>query len=82
MRQEYVEQLLSLTTKDSKGLMVTFDYPQEEMQGPPFALPDSDVEALFSQYFTVERVQWTDVLEQEQRDLTRCSLSVFLLTRR
>jgi hypothetical protein len=37
---------------------------------------------LFSQHFTVERVQWTDVLEQEQRDLTRCSLSVFVLNRR
>jgi thiopurine S-methyltransferase len=82
MRQAYVEQLLDLTTKDSKGLMVTFDYPQEEMQGPPFALPDSEVESLFSQHFTIERVQWTDVLEGEQRDLTRCSLSVFVLTRR
>lgn len=82
MRQAYVEQLLDLTTKDSKGLMVTFDYPQDEMQGPPFALPDSEVESLFSQHFTVERVQWTDVLEEEQRDLTRCSLSVFVLTRR
>ena len=40
MRPDYVKQLLNLTALP-KGLMVTFDYPQEEMQGPPYALPDS-----------------------------------------
>lgn len=82
MRQAYVEQLCNLTSKGSKGLMVTFDYPQDEMQGPPFALPDSEVKTLFSKHFHVERVQWSDLIEEEQRDLSRCSLSVFVLTRR
>jgi len=62
--------------------MVTFDYPQNEMQGPPFALPDSEVESLFSKDFHVQRIQWNDLLEEEQHDLSRCSLSVFVLTRR
>ena len=82
MRQAYVEQLCNLTSKGSQGLMVTFDYPQNEMQGPPFALPDSEVESLFSKHFQVLRIQWSDLLEEEQRDLSRCSLSVFVLTRR
>ena len=82
MRPAYVEQLHNLTSKGSQGLMVTFDYPQNEMQGPPFALPDSEVESLFSKHFHVQRVQWSDLLEEEQRDLSRCSLSVFVLTRK
>lgn len=82
MRQTYVEQLCKLTAANSKGLMVTFDYPQNEMQGPPFALPDSEVETLFSKHFHVERVQWSDLLEEQQGELSRCSLSVFVLTRR
>ena len=82
IRPAYVEQLCQLTAANSKGLMVTFDYPQSEMQGPPFALPDTEVEQLFSEHFEVERVQWTDLKEEEQRELSRCSLCVFILTRK
>ena len=31
LRTQYVDQLRKLTTPDAKGLMVTFDYPKEEM---------------------------------------------------
>lgn len=82
LRHAYVEKLCSLVSEDAKGLMVTFDYPQEEMQGPPFALSDLEVDALFSPYFTLERLQFTDLTQEEERDLSRCSLSVFLLQRR
>ncbi len=82
LRTQYVEQLQKLTTSDAKGLMVTFDYPKDEMQGPPFALSDEDVEHFFSPFFHIERLQFTDLTEEEDRDLSRCSLSVFMLTRR
>lgn len=82
IREAYVEQLVALTSSDAKGLMITFDYPQHEMQGPPFALPDSEVESLFSPFFEIQRLQFTDLTLEEQREFSRCSLSVFLLTRR
>ena len=82
LRTQYVDQLRKLTTPDAKGLMVTFDYPKEEMQGPPFALSDDEVKELFGPYFSIERLQFTDLTEEEERDLSRCSLSVFVLTRR
>lgn len=81
LRPEYVEQLLALTTPDAKGLMVTFDYPKNEMQGPPFALSDKDVEEFFGHSFEIERLQFIDLTEEEDRELSRCSLSVFMLTR-
>tara|TARA_B100001778_G_scaffold61175_1_gene47640 strand:+ start:2847 stop:3482 length:636 start_codon:yes stop_codon:yes gene_type:complete len=82
LRTQYVEQLRKLTTPDAKGLMVTFDYPKEEMQGPPFALSDEDVEYFFRPFFEIERLQFTDLTEEDGRELSRCSLSVFMLTRR
>lgn len=81
LRPEYVEQLLALTTPDAKGLMVTFDYPKNEMQGPPFALSDKDVEEFFGHSFKIERLQFIDLTEEEDRDLSHCNLSVFMLTR-
>ena len=81
LRTQYVEQLRKLTTADAKGLMVTFDYPKEEMQGPPFALSDEDVEHYFGPFFEIERLQFTDLTEEEDRELSRCSLSVFMLKR-
>ncbi len=82
LRTQYVDQLRKLTTPDAKGLMVTFDYPKEEMQGPPFALSDEDVEYFFRPFFEIERLQFTDLTEEDGRELSRCSLSVFMLTRR
>ena len=82
LRTQYVEQLRKLTTPDAKGLMVTFDYPKEEMQGPPFALSDEDVEHFFRPFFEIERLQFIDLTEEDGRELSRCSLSVFMLTRR
>ena len=82
LRGQYVEQLRKLTTPGAKGLMVTFDYPKEEMQGPPFALSDEDVELFFGPFFEIKRLQFTDLTEEEDRELSRCSLSVFMLTHR
>ncbi len=81
LRPEYIEQLLALTTPDAKGLIVTFDYLKNEMQGPPFALSDKDVEEFFGHSFKINRLQFIDLTEEEDRELSRCSLSVFMLTR-
>ena len=81
LRAAYVEQVLHLTSADAKGLLVTFDYPQEEMQGPPFALSDSEVEKLFTPTCNVERIHFIDLTEEEDRSLSRCTLSVYLLAR-
>lgn len=81
LRAAYVEQILHLTSADARGLLVTFDYPQKEMHGPPFALPDSEVETLFSPTCNLERIHFVDLTEEEDRSLSRCTLSVYLLTR-
>ncbi|MCK6265838.1 thiopurine S-methyltransferase [Vibrio sp. ZSDE26] len=50
MRSDYVELIKSKLTQSGRILLVTLDYPQQEMAGPPFSVPKSEVETLFSEY--------------------------------
>ncbi len=47
MRESYVERLLSLLKPGGRILLVTLDYQQSEMSGPPFSVPEYEVEQLF-----------------------------------
>lgn len=86
MRECYARQLVDILPSGTKILLVTFDYPQAEMQGPPFAVSVNEVEALYSQYAEIHLVAQEDVLEQnprfKQRGMTRMQENVFLLTLR
>ncbi|NAX49096.1 thiopurine S-methyltransferase [Photobacterium halotolerans] len=48
MRQNYVQRLLSLVKPGGKIMLVTLDYIQEEMAGPPFSVRAEEVRSLFA----------------------------------
>lgn len=50
MRVQYVEKIKSLLKLGGRILLVTLDYDQELMPGPPFAVPESEVRALYDGY--------------------------------
>ncbi|WP_028024108.1 thiopurine S-methyltransferase [Enterovibrio calviensis] len=50
LRQQYVERLLSLLKPGGRILLVTLDYPQAQMDGPPFSVTADDVHSLFEGY--------------------------------
>jgi len=50
MRVQYVEKIKSLLKPGGRILLVTLDYDQELMPGPPFAVPESEVRALYDGY--------------------------------
>lgn len=85
-RQRYVQHLATLLEKEAKILLVTLDYPQNEMQGPPFAVTESEVERLYRPYFNIEKVYDQDILNMDEnarfksQGLTHMSEKVFLLT--
>ena len=81
MRQAYVNQIHSLCTPGSVGLMITFAYPQEQMQGPPFSLPDQEVSALFADRFQVTLLETVQLEDEKQRGLSELTSSVFKLVR-
>ena len=80
-RQEYVEQLRKLTSNGACGLLITFAYPQQQMEGPPFALHDADVIRLFANGFKVEHLETVQLEDEKDRGLSDVYSSVFKIQR-
>ncbi len=47
LRAAYVDHLTALTKPGTQILLVTIEYPQPQMAGPPFSVNSDDVQALF-----------------------------------
>ena len=65
MRINYVNHLSSLLQPNQQILLVTFDYLQHEMSGPPFSISDDEVDLLFQHWCSVELLTSEDVLHRE-----------------
>ncbi len=48
LRPRYLAHLRSLVPPATSGLLITLDYPQDQMTGPPFALTDLEVNASYA----------------------------------
>lgn len=66
-RPRYATHLMQLLGHGTTGLLVTLEYNQPEMNGPPFSVPREEVERLFGSAFTLEQLSQLDVLEENQR---------------
>lgn len=86
MRDHYARHLVSILPPATQILLVTFDYPQAEMQGPPFAVSSDEVQKLFRDYAEVSLLAQQDVMEQnphfKARGLSRLQENIYLLTLR
>lgn len=82
-RRRYADQLRSVLSDGARSLLVTFDYDQEAMDGPPFAVSLDEVEQLFGEGFAIEHLATRDVLDDDFRARGLHSLreSAVLLTR-
>jgi len=86
MRERYARHLVDILPPATQILLVTFDYPQAEMQGPPFAVSVSEVQALYGKYADIRLLAQEDALPQnlrfQQRGVSRMQENIFLLTLR
>ena len=84
MRERYVKQLVGMLPPATQILLITFDYPQTEMKGPPFAVSQTEVEALYREHAEIRLLAQWDVLAEnprfQKRGLTRLQESIYLLT--
>ncbi|WP_404364644.1 thiopurine S-methyltransferase [Marinobacter sp.] len=86
MRPEYVQHLNAILPDQAAILLVTLDYQNDEMQGPPFNVSDAEVHALYGQDFAIEQVL-TNLLPPDhpfarRKGLSGATESVFRLHRR
>ncbi len=66
-RKHYAVHLSKIMPQGCKGLLLTMDYPQHQMKGPPFAVPPEQVEQLLGENFILECSEERDILEEEWR---------------
>jgi thiopurine S-methyltransferase len=67
LRDGYVEHLATLMTPGKPMLLITLEYPQSQMAGPPFAVPGEEVARLFAREFEVREIAREDILPHEAR---------------
>jgi thiopurine S-methyltransferase len=83
MRERYVRHLLGILPPATKMLLLTFDYPQREMPGPPFAVSAEEVESLYKGRADIRLLAQHDTLDLNarfrERGLTQLRESIFLL---
>ena len=86
MRRGYADHLAKLLPRGTCVLLITMEYPQEQMQGPPFAVRESEVHALYDKEFKVECLESLDILAEnprfKERSLSEMIERTFLLTRK
>ncbi len=84
MRERYVSHLVGILQPATQILLITFDYPQHEMSGPPFAVSESEVNALYRNHADVRLLSQHDALPQnhrfQERGISRMQENIFLLT--
>lgn len=67
LRPAYVDQLASLTQCGTQVLLITVEYPQAQMSGPPFPLTPEAIDELYSQRYSIEQLGRHDILDLEPR---------------
>jgi thiopurine S-methyltransferase len=85
-RRRYAERLAELLPAAAPGLLVAFEYPQAEMEGPPYAVEEAEVRArfgapAFAEPRLLERRDLTLDPAQQSRRLSRLHDAVWLLQR-
>lgn len=71
LRADYALHLQRILPQQARGLVVSLEYPQAEMDGPPFAVLADEVRGLFADGWEVEEVERLDVLAENPKFLNR-----------
>jgi len=86
LRARYVEHLLAGLKPGAIILLIAIDYDQNEMAGPPFAVSEADVHALYGDGCEIAKLFEQDTLSVDThlaaRGLSRATEEVYCLTRR
>ena len=85
MRERFVQRLTGLLPDCAELLLVSMEYPQGQMNGPPFAVPEAEIRGLFEPQWSIELLHEEDILANEprfrERGLSSMAEKVYLLRR-
>ena len=67
LRARYAYEVYAALPAGCRGLLLTFEYAQAQMPGPPFSVPESEVRSLFSPHWCIDLLERRDILAEEPR---------------
>lgn len=67
MRPNYVQHVYANLPPHYRGLLITLDYAQEKMEGPPFSVSADEVQSLFSRLAEARLIDRIETLSKEPR---------------
>lgn len=83
MRERYAEHLTRILPSGCEGLLITLDYDQMQMSGPPFAVVDDEAKSLLGDHWQLQVEEEKDVLGESwkflQGGVTRLDERVYRL---
>ncbi|MDD2942210.1 MAG: thiopurine S-methyltransferase [bacterium] len=86
MRVDYARQMSNLLMPGTESLLITFDYLQEEMSGPPFSVSAEEIEQLYGDWCDIDILACDNVEEPQGRfkdqKLSQITERVFRLAKR
>lgn len=86
MREAYARHLSTLLPDGTEMLLITLDYPEGQMKGPPFNVSDAEVKRLYGDAFDIEQLAHIPMDEANdfarRRGLSGASEGVFRLKKR
>lgn len=66
MREQYAARMPELTGR-APQLVITFEYNQAQMDGPPFSVPAANVAELYAESYELEELSRKDVIANQPR---------------
>ncbi|HEV2623122.1 MAG TPA: thiopurine S-methyltransferase [Frateuria sp.] len=86
MRRQYAQSVYGRLPEGCRGLVITLDYPPDEMDGPPFAVPPTEVRELYGRDWQVTMLEHRDIYADDpgwaEQGLSAMATDVFRLDRR
>ena len=84
-RDRYCAHMRSIIPIEADMLLVTLEYEQAQMNGPPFAVSKQEVEQYYAAHYTIEVLEQSDVIDEKPRwrdqGLTHLIESVYRLNK-
>jgi len=86
MRQCFADRLNEAMPQDARGLLISVEYPEEEMDGPPFSVSKEEVARRFEPVWNVVELESNDAIASnhtlQDRGLSTLHESAYLLRKR
>ncbi len=86
MRERYAREVYGALPAGCRGLLITLEYPQYQMEGPPFSVEEREARRLFGAHWDIDLLERRDILADQpsfsEHGVTALSTAVYGLRKR